>query len=294
MNARRTLPMLLLLLPLLAAPSAARAEGWSWLRSENSSVREGNQKLKAGDKKGALAAYDRAAHELPSVGGVHLDRGLALLSQDKLSQARDALQLATQPPAPSAVRADAYYDLGIGFYKEADARAGEKKHDEAQKLFRQAADAFKHALRMRPGDRNAAWNYELAARRIREQQEKQKQQEQKDKDKDKDKQQDQKDQQQNQQDKDKDKQQQQDQQQGDKDKQQQDKDKQQQDQQQQKKQPQPSKPEQQQPKRQPQQKAPRPEVERALDALQDSEQNLQRLKAMNRAAAEQRKPEKDW
>jgi len=72
------------------------------------------------------------------------------------------------------VRADAYYDLGVAFYKEADAKAGEKDHEEAQKLFREATEAFKHGLRLRPGDRNGAWNYELAARRIREQEEQQK------------------------------------------------------------------------------------------------------------------------
>jgi Ca-activated chloride channel family protein len=271
---------------LLAAPALARAEGWSWLRSENGNVREGNQKLVGGDHKSALAAYDRAARELPSAGGVHLDRGLALLKQGDLAAAREAFRLGTQPPASSAVRADAYYDLGIAFYKEADAHAGEKKHDEAQKMFREAADAFKRSMRLRPGDRNSAWNYELTARRIREQEEEQKkEQDKKDQqDKDKDKQRDQN------------KDQNKDQNQGDRQDQQQDKDKQQ-DQSKQDK----DKQQKQDQQKQDQQKQaegdkdqPRPEVERALDALQDGEQNLERLKAMNRAAREQRKPEKDW
>src|SRR5687767_15000273 len=92
---------------LLAAASTARADGgaageapgFAWLRSENRHVREGNEKLKAGDAKAALAAYDRAARELPSEGGVHLDRGLALLKSGELAPAREALRLATQPPA---------------------------------------------------------------------------------------------------------------------------------------------------------------------------------------------------
>ncbi|MFI5308724.1 MAG: hypothetical protein ACHQ53_15310 [Polyangiales bacterium] len=263
---------------LFALPGLARADARSWLRTENGNVLEGNQKLAAGDGKSALAAYDRAARELPSEAGVHLDRGLALLKTGDLPAARQALELATRPPGSSAVRADAYYDLGVAFYKEADAKATEKNHEEAQKLFREASDAFKHGLRLRPRDRNGAWNFELATRRIHEQEEKQKQEQNKDdqkknkdqnNDKNKDQNKDQKDQPQDQK---------QDQQKQDPQKQDQAKqDQQKQDQQ----------------KQNAEQKT-RPEVEQALDALQSGEQNLERLKAMNRAAQEQRKPEKDW
>lgn len=281
---------------LLAFAASARADAASWLRSENKNVREGNDKLGHGDAKAALAAYDKAARELPSEGGVHLDRGLALMRAGELDKAREALRLATQPPASPEVRADAYYDLGNAFYKEADARAGENKHDEAQQLFREAADAYKHALRLRPGDRNTGWNYELSARRIREQEEKQKQKEKQDPKNDQQKSDQQKnDQQKNDQD------QQGDQQKQDPSKKDQDpqnaqkpddksKDKSPQPQPKddaQKKQPEP------QAGQQKEQQA-RPEVERALDALEDSEQNLERMKAMNRAARERRKPEKDW
>ena len=45
------------------------------------------------------------------------------------------------------------------------------------RLLREAADAFRRSLRARPGNRDAAWNLELALRRIREQEEQQQQQE---------------------------------------------------------------------------------------------------------------------
>ena len=284
----------LALLALVARPTLAQAETWSWLRSQNGNVNEGNEKLNAGDAKSALGAYDRAARELPSEGGVHLDRGLALLRAGDLPKAREALRLASQPPASAAVRADAYYNLGIAFYKEADARAGESKHDEAQQLFRESADAFKQAMRKRPGDRNSAWNYELAARRIREQEAEQKKQEdQQKKDQQKDDQQKQDQNQDPNQKPDDQDQQKQDQQKQDQQKQDQAKNDQQ-------KKPE-QKPEDQQPQPQPkpddaaqQQPQPRPEVDRALDALQDGEENLERMRAMNRAARERRKPEKDW
>ena len=273
----------------------AQAE-WSWLRSENSHVNEGNKKLAGGDAKGALEAYDQAARQLPSEGGVHLDRGLALLKQGDLAKARDALKLGAQSRATPAVRADAHYDLGVSFYKEADAAAGKDDHEQAQKLFRESADAFKQALRLRPGDRAAAWNYELAARRIREQQEKQKQKDDQNKQKqDQDKKdQDKKDQDQQKQDGNQD-QQKQDQDQQKPDQAKQDQDQQKQDQQKpdadKQKQDEQKQPDPQQAQQQPQ---PRPEAERALDALQDGEENLERIKALQRAARERREPEKDW
>jgi Ca-activated chloride channel family protein len=278
---------------LIAAPGAAHAEPWSWLRSENGHVRDGNERLAANDAKGALEAYDKAARQLPSDGGVHLDRGLALLKAGDLPKARDALRLATQPPASSAVRADAYYNLGIAFYKEGDASAGQKDHDSAQQSFREASDAFKQSLRLHPGDRNAAWNYELAARRLREQQEEKKKQDEEKKKQDEQNKDPQK-QDQNQ-DQDQDQSQKQDPNQK-QDQQKQDQAKNDQQKQDQQKQDQQKQDQQKQDQAQQEPEAPqaRPEVDRALDALQDGEENLERMRALNRAARERRKPEKDW
>jgi Ca-activated chloride channel family protein len=285
---------------LLASADAAQAEeragdDSSWLRSENDHVRDGNALFKAGKAKEALAAYDRAARELPSEGGVHLNRGLALLKTGDLAAAREALRLATQPPAAKSVRADAYYDLGHAFYKDADASAGKNEHDVAQKTFREAADAFKQSLRLRPGDRNTAWNYELALRRIREQEQKQKEQQQK-QDQQNQEQQKQDQQKQDQQNQDEQQQQEQDQQQqSQQDQQKQDQQNQEQQKQDQQKQDQQEQA-QNQAQNQPQPQEPQVprEVERALDALQEGEDNLERLRAMQRAARERRVPEKDW
>jgi Ca-activated chloride channel family protein len=288
------------LLLLDVAGAAQAPEPWSWLRSQNRHVTEGNKKLAAGDAKGALDDYGRASRELPNDGGVHLNRGLALLKQGDLAGARDALKLAAQSQARGPVRADANYDLGVSFYKEADAAAGKEDHEQAQKLFREASDHFKQALRLRPGDRAAAWNYELAARRVREQQEKQKQKEEQEKEKQDQEKKDEDQQKQDQQNQD---QQNQDQQNQD---QSQNQDQQKQDEQQKQDQPKQDEQKQADQQKQDQQKQdeqqaqqlpqpqPRPEAERALDALQDGEENLERIKALQRAARERREPEKDW
>jgi len=315
---RRAYPVLVLVAVLLRAQAAA-AELPEFLRKENNHVRDGNEALNRGDAKAALESYTRAARELPDAAGVQLDRGLALLKQGEFAKARESLLAATQPGAPLDLRADAYEDLALAFYREADGLATQNKHDEAQKLFRESLDAAKRSLRLRPADPNTAWNLELAARRIREEEAKQKQedekrkQEQKDKgkDQDKDKSQDpndqkhdpndQKDQNQdpNKPDSDKDKAQQPES--GDKKEQPADK--------------QPKKPE--ESKTKPDQPAPSPkpdpskqdeanpaepkpdqtlppEAAQALDALEGGEENFERYRARQRAARERRAPEKDW
>ncbi|MFW5877035.1 MAG: tetratricopeptide repeat protein, partial [Myxococcota bacterium] len=149
-----------------------RALAWDPFRSANGAVEEGNARMAEGEPEAALEAYDEAARELPSEPGVHLNRGIALLANGQLDRARDALSMATEPPASDAVRADAYYDLGLAFFRQGDAAAQQEEHEEAQRLFREAADAFKRSLRAKPGNRDAGWNLELALRRIEEQKEK--------------------------------------------------------------------------------------------------------------------------
>ena len=285
-----------------------QAAAWDPFVVENDHVAAGNERMGERDAQGALTHYDRAARELPGRAEVHLNRGLALLEAGEMDRAREAFLLATEPPAEAGVRADAYYDLGLAFYRQADAAASaeEPNHQEAQRLFREAADSFRQSLRIRPGNADAGWNLELALRRIREQEQQQQEQEQ---------------QQQEQQD-----QQQQDQQQQD----QQQQDPQQQDPQQQD--PQQQDPQQQDPQQesgdqssdseepsadegqreggedsgsegQTQEQPPTgegtmeglpPEHQRVLDALEQGEDNLERHRARVRAQQERRRVEQDW
>jgi hypothetical protein len=291
---------------LLVVCSTAHAELPPFLRKQNGEVNNGNDALQKGDAKGALEAYNRAARTLPDAPGVQLDRGLALLKQGDYGKAREALLAATGPSAPTDVRADAYEDLALSFYREADGLAGQDKHADAQKLFREAVDAGKRSLHLRPRNPNAAWNLELAARRVREEEQKQKQQEEQDKDKKKQDEQQKSDEQNKDQNQNDDKQ---DQNQGDKkpeDDQQAKQDGKNDKKGEQK--PEPQKPPE-QPKNQdqagnnqpdgdkkeapPEQALPR-EASQALDSLEDGEENFERYRARQRASRERRAPDKDW
>jgi len=295
-------------LALAGASSPARADFPGVLHTENSAVQSGNAALLKGDAKSALQEYERAARQLPDAPGVQLNRGIALLKQGDYGKAREALLAATAPSGASDVRADAYHNLALSFYREADGLAGQDKHAEAQKLFRESVDAAKRSLHLRPNDHDVAWNLELAARRVREEEQKQKEQEQKDKDKDKDKEKDKDNQDQNQdkQSGDQNDQQKPDEQQksdsgDDKDKSAQqkpeDKPKQDQPEPKQDKQPQEqakkdSEPAEQEPS--PSDKKLPQEASQALDSLKDGEENFERYRARQRASHERRAPEKDW
>jgi Ca-activated chloride channel family protein len=287
------------------------ALAWEPFRSQNSEVLEGNEHLAKGQLPEAITAYEAAAKRLPNEPGVHLDRGLALLKAGKLPQAREALRLATQGSPDAELRGKANYNLGLAFLREADAAGKQENTDEAQKLLREAADAFKSSLRASPKNRDAAWNLELTRRRLLDLEKKQQEKKQQDQEK---KKQDQEKKQQEQQ-----KQDGQDDQNGDQEPSDED-------------QPQSSdagqqppeadagepddpekekdaaapEPEQQQaepkpndPQQAPQQadgagKALPEHMEKALDALEDSEENLQKHRAAQRARQRPRRIEKDW
>ncbi len=297
---------LVALASLLIAPPQARA--WEWFRSENGDVREGNAQLEKNQLDKALAAYGSAAKRLPGEGGVHLDRGIALLRSGKAGEAREALRLATQGESSPEVRAKAHYNLGLAFMKDADTLAKEENLDEAQKLMRESADAFKSSLRAQPKNRDAAWNLELAKRRLvdldKKQQEKKEQEKKKDEEKKKDDESDKKDDQNQDGDPKKDDDEQKKDEQGE-----QDAGSPKSDQEdagapaepdagaEQKPEPKPDEQqEQSEPKEDPGQAKPDlPEhMQQALDALENSEENLQKHRAAMRARQRPRRIEKDW
>ena len=304
------LALTLVIAPMMA-PSHALA--WEWFRSENAHVRDGNTALRGGDAAGASAQYDQAARELPREPGVQLNRGLALLAQgEQHGPAREAFLRATEPPAPREMRASSHYDAGLSFYQEGDAAAGTDDHRAAQESFRQAAEQFRQSLRQVPGNRDAAWNLELALRRLNEEEEEQEQQDQEQQDQENQEQQDQENQdqqdQENQDQQDQENQDQQDQENQDQqDQQNQDQqDQQNQDQQDQQNQDQQD-PQEQQQDQQGQSGEPDEteapgtterslpaDQERVLDALQDSEDNLERARARARGQRENRRPAQDW
>ncbi|MET0342929.1 MAG: tetratricopeptide repeat protein [Polyangiales bacterium] len=169
------------LMVLAGAGFATPVHAWELFKSESDSVAEGNAHLAKKQFQEALDAYDRAARELPDDPGVQLDRGLALLGLGKFGDAREAFRRGAQGNAPPEVRGPSLYNLGGTFMQEAQQAAEAEDFDGANKLLTEGIDALKGALRAQPGSAEAAWNLEIAKRRLvdvqKKQEEKKKQEE---------------------------------------------------------------------------------------------------------------------
>jgi Ca-activated chloride channel family protein len=259
-----------LLCGVLSSQSAAAFDLW---RKKNSDVRQGNELLGKGKPGEALEKYDEAAKSLPSEAGVHLNRGLALQRSgaDRVDQAMQAFKLATSSGKEPAVRARAHAGLGNAFFAKEDYDA--------------AIEQYHRSLLLSPGNKDVAWNLELARQKKKQKEEQQK------KDQEQQEQQDQQDQdkqdQQDQQDQDKkDQQDQQDQQQK--------QEQQQQDQQQKQEQQQKEEQQQDQQQEQKQEPAPREATQQLLDALDERQDDLQKEMAKRRAMTVPQGSMKDW
>jgi Ca-activated chloride channel family protein len=268
--------------------------GFDILKRKDPNIEEGNRQLAAGKADQALKAYDRAVEALPEEPIAHFDRGVALYQLGKFPEAQKEFQRASEGH-DTGVKADAYYNMGNSWLK--------------QERYKEALDAYKHTLGLRPEDRRAKWNLELALRRLQEQkqqqqqQQKQSQNQQKQDDKqqqqqqqqqqaqqDQQKQQEQQQQQQQEQQKQQEQQQQQQQAQGDQQKQQ--------EQQQQQQSPGDKEKQEREKLAQARAKKEQPreidkqDAEAVLDALERVEPTVQKDLARRRAGA--RRPAKDW
>ncbi len=319
---RLTLHTLTLTLTLTATATATwtpSARAWELFRSQSSAIEKGNEALAKGQFQEALESYDKAASQLPNDPAVQLDRGLALMGLDKLAEAREAFRRAGAASAPKEVRGPALYDLGLGFMKEADMAGKAEDLDGANKMLQESVDAFRGSLRAQPNNPDAAWNLELAKRRLVDNEQKREQKKKDEEEKKKDEQQ--KDQDQNKdENKDPDQQQQQpdagsnesgdagtpkpnekEGDQGEPDKK---------DEPDAGQQPEPQQGQQDagpapQPEPEPQEQKPQPQqppeanelpehMKRALDALESGEENLEKQRARQRARQRPRRIEKDW
>ena len=146
------LVVLILCFPLLG--------GFDVLQRKDPDIEAGNQALAAGKAEDALKAYDRAVAARPDDETAHYDRAAALMQLNKLPEATKELQRAVETRDP-ALKADAYYNLGLAQHK--------------QEHFKEAIDAYKRALGLRPDDKRTKWNLEVAQRKLREQKEQEKQ-----------------------------------------------------------------------------------------------------------------------
>lgn len=146
--------------------------GFTPFQKRNGEVEQGNAALQAGKAEEALGHYDKAAAKLPADAGVHLNRGAALYALSRFEEAGKEFLRATEGSEPG-LKATAFRNLGNALSKQ-------EKHKEA-------IEAYKRALALRPDDKAAKWNLEIALKKKKEEEKKQQDDKDKKDDQDKDK-----------------------------------------------------------------------------------------------------------
>lgn len=121
-------------------------------------VERGNRLFRAGKYAEAVAEY-RSALEKGEEGPVlRYNLGTALLKLGRYDEAEEHLRAALDAVEPE-VRERVYYNLGQRYLE--DARQSQEPQAKGA-LYDAAVESYRQALRLRPTDEDAKWNYELA------------------------------------------------------------------------------------------------------------------------------------
>ena len=131
--------------------------GAGLFQSRNAEVEKGNAAMAAGKAEDALAHYDKAVAKLPAEAGVHFDRGAALYALSRFDEAAQEFLRATDS-ADAALKAEAFRGLGNAHFKK--------------EKFKDAVEAYKRALALRPDDQAAKRNLEIALLKKKEEEKK--------------------------------------------------------------------------------------------------------------------------
>jgi Ca-activated chloride channel homolog len=123
-------------------------------------IERGNRHFRNGEYESAVEAYRSVLGTRADGPVLRYNLGTALLRLGRYEEAGQYLNEALDAIGPDR-RGLVHYNLGQRFLE--DARAAEDP-TAAATLYDGAVEAYREALRLRPGDAHAKWNYELALR----------------------------------------------------------------------------------------------------------------------------------
>ncbi len=149
-----------------------------WSQAGREKVLEGNRNFSEGDYDKALELYREALEESPDSPAIRFNLGDAHFKKEEMEDAADSFSQALQSEDPE-IKSRAQYNLGNSLYR--------------QGKLQESLSAYREALKVAPGDRDAKHNLEFVLKQLQEQQQQQKNQNQQgdgDQEKDKDKNQD--------------------------------------------------------------------------------------------------------
>lgn len=129
-------------------------------------LERGNRSFRAGEYAEAVAAYQEALTDGDDSPVLRYNLGTALLKLGRYAEAEEHLRAALTVVEPET-RERVHYNLGQRYLE--DARASQDPQAKGA-LYDAAVEAYRQALRLRPTDGDAKWNYELALQERDEQQ----------------------------------------------------------------------------------------------------------------------------
>ncbi|HPJ72834.1 MAG TPA: tetratricopeptide repeat protein, partial [bacterium] len=126
-------------------------------------VAEGNRLYREGNYQEALSRYGAAAQALPDAPQIFYNQANTHYRMRDFKTA-DSLYKKIAGKDEGSLGAWAWYNLGNSLM--------------GQEKYREALEAYRHSMRLAPGDEDAKYNYEIALRRQQQQQQEQQQQQQ--------------------------------------------------------------------------------------------------------------------
>lgn len=156
-------PTTTLMIAITLIPMAANAQ------TDRQLVKQGNKEYRAGNMANAEVAYRKALEKNPRNPQAAYNLGNALLAQDKDSAAVVQFERAVKLETAPLRKAHGYHNMGVVCQKN--------------KLFGEAIEAYKNALRLNPTDHESRYNLELCKRQQKKQEQQQQQNKQQEKDK---------------------------------------------------------------------------------------------------------------
>ena len=127
--------------------------------------RKANKLFSKGQYEEALKLYDDALLLDPSNNKLKMNKGSALYKLDQLDEAEKLYEEALAQEDKKA-RADAHYNLGNIQYKQGAQLESAGNAASARGKYSQALESYVNTLKLRPNDKDAKWNLQLAHQKV--------------------------------------------------------------------------------------------------------------------------------
>jgi hypothetical protein len=131
--------------------------------------KKANQLYKKGEYQEALKLYDALSVESPTEPKIKMNKGSALYQLKNLDKAEESYTTAASQCKDKKTLADLYYNLGNINYMQGEELAGQGKQ-EAMEKYKGALENYIKSLDIKPHDRDAKWNLQLASARMKQMQ----------------------------------------------------------------------------------------------------------------------------